>query len=141
MTLIKLTSGSFTFTAKLEEDKAPETCAWFLNRLPMKLEMIQAAWSGMAVFSGLQGQGLEVPFEKATSYPGKGEVIMYPGDAKGNGGEIYIPYGGNCFACPTGQLAGNHFLTIIEGMDQLPEYGRHTRYKGAQEIVFEAMDV
>lgn len=137
MTTIKITSAGFTFTAKLEQEKAPETCAWFMERLPMKLEMIQAAWSGLAVFSGINGEGRDVPFEKATSYPGKGEVVMFPGDAKGNGGEIYIPYGGNRFACPTGQLAGNVFLTIAEGVDQLPAYGRYVRYKGAQEMVFD----
>jgi hypothetical protein len=36
-----------------------------------------------------------------------------------------------------GQLAGNHFATIEEGRDQLPEFGRVILWEGAQEIAFE----
>jgi hypothetical protein len=38
-----------------------------------------------------------------------------------------------------GQLAGNHFLTVIEGREQLPVLGERTLWSGAQEVVFEAM--
>jgi hypothetical protein len=36
-----------------------------------------------------------------------------------------------------GQLAGNHFATIEEGREQLPELGRVVLWEGAQPIVFE----
>ena len=36
------------------------------------------------------------------------------------------------------QLAGNHFLEIIEGRERLEEMGRYVLYHGAQDIVFEA---
>ena len=36
-----------------------------------------------------------------------------------------------------GQLAGNHFATIVEGAEQLPELGRVVLWEGAQPIVFE----
>jgi hypothetical protein len=36
-----------------------------------------------------------------------------------------------------GQLAGNHFGTIVEGNDQLSELGRIVLWEGAQPIVFE----
>jgi hypothetical protein len=36
-----------------------------------------------------------------------------------------------------GPLAGNHFLTVVEGQEQLPELGRLTLWEGAQEILFE----
>jgi hypothetical protein len=36
-----------------------------------------------------------------------------------------------------GQPAGNHFLTMTEGMDKLPELGRLVLWGGAQDISFE----
>jgi hypothetical protein len=35
-----------------------------------------------------------------------------------------------------GQLAGNHFATIYEGNELLPELGRIVMWEGAQEITF-----
>ncbi|MBY7144203.1 DUF3830 family protein [Virgibacillus sp. NKC19-3] len=140
MKKMKITSGDYIFVAELDEEGTPETSKWFLKQLPMEISVIQAAWSGPAVFSDLNWIGYDVPFEKATSYPLPSQVVFYPGDEKGNSGEIYIPYGGNCFACPRGQLAGNPFLHIIEGEEQLPEFGKKVRHEGAQKITFEEID-
>ena len=41
------------------------------------------------------------------------------------------------FASKVGQLAGNHFATVTEGQENLPEIGRLTLWEGAQEIVIE----
>jgi hypothetical protein len=41
------------------------------------------------------------------------------------------------FASKVGQLAGNHFATITQGHEQLPEIGRLTLWHGAQDIVIE----
>jgi hypothetical protein len=38
-----------------------------------------------------------------------------------------------------GQLAGNHFLTIVEGREQLTALGKLVLWQGAQDIVFETM--
>jgi len=35
------------------------------------------------------------------------------------------------------QLAGNHFLTIVGGRENLTALGKLTLWKGAQDIVFE----
>jgi hypothetical protein len=40
-----------------------------------------------------------------------------------------------------GQLAGNHFATIEEGGEQLPELGRAVLWEGAQDILFEEAPV
>jgi hypothetical protein len=36
-----------------------------------------------------------------------------------------------------GQLAGNHFLQVIDGTERLEEMGRYVLYHGAQDIMFE----
>jgi hypothetical protein len=36
-----------------------------------------------------------------------------------------------------GPLAGNHFLTIVEGNEQLPAVGEKVLWEGAQDILFE----
>jgi hypothetical protein len=38
-----------------------------------------------------------------------------------------------------GQLAGNHFATIEDGREQLPELGRAVLWEGAQDLVLEAV--
>jgi hypothetical protein len=35
-----------------------------------------------------------------------------------------------------GQLAGNHFLTVVEGNENLRPLGEMTLWQGAQNIVF-----
>jgi hypothetical protein len=38
-----------------------------------------------------------------------------------------------------GQLAGNHFLTVVDGREHFRELGRLVLWQGAQHIVFESM--
>lgn len=139
MTSLRIRVGSYEFTARLEEDAAPQTCAAFLKVLPFEHKLIQARWSGHSLFVPLNKYRLEgVGFENATSYPAAGEILYYPGEGNNNT-EFLFPYGGTCFACPRGQIAGNHFLTIVEGGEQLKELGRLVHWGGAQDIVFEAV--
>ncbi|MBL8541711.1 MAG: DUF3830 family protein, partial [Betaproteobacteria bacterium] len=51
--------------------------------------------------------------------------------------EILFAYGSACFASKMGTLAGNHFLTVVKGAEQLAEMGRKVLWQGAQEIVFD----
>ena len=53
--------------------------------------------------------------------------------------EILIAYGATSFASKTGPLAGNHFLTIVEGMENLAALGQLVLWEGAQNILFEAI--
>ena len=79
--------------------------------------------------------GLGVPFEDATSVPQAGEILFYPGGYSET--EILFPYSGTVFASKLGQLAGNHFLTVVEGKENLRPLGGWTLCEGAQDIVSE----
>jgi hypothetical protein len=64
-------------------------------------------------------------------------MILYPGGVSET--EILLAYGACQFASKAGQLAGNHFLTIVEGQENVYQLGRSVLYKGAHPIRFEAM--
>jgi hypothetical protein len=132
---LRITVGSLAFTARLEESAAPRTCAAFGRLLPYRQKLIHARWSGEACWVPLGEFKLDVPFENATSYPAPGEILFYPGGYSET--EILVPYGPTRFASKLGQLAGNHFLTVIESREQLREMGRLVLWEGAQDIVFE----
>ena len=46
-------------------------------------------------------------------------------------------YGAVRFAASVGQLAGNPFLTLVDGLEQLPQLGQLVLWKGAQDVCFE----
>ena len=75
-----------------------------------------------------------VGLENSASAPRPGEVLWYPGGVSET--EILFPYGEVAFACRAGPLAGNHFLTIVDGAEHLPQLGRRVLYEGVQEIRF-----
>lgn len=128
--------GDLVFGGRFEHERAPRTVAAFRKLLPYRQRLVQARWSGESGWIPLGDFRLDVGVENATSYPAAGEVLFYPGGYSET--EILFPYGRSCFASTLGQLAGNHFITIVEGNDQLAEVGRRIQWEGAQEIVFEA---
>lgn len=134
MAQIRISSGAYVFYGNTHPD-APKTVAAFLGLLPYRQKIIHVRWSGEAVWVPLGDFDLGVPFENATSYPAPGEILFYPGGYSET--EMLIAYGPCCFASKLGQLAGNHFLTITEGLDKLGELGRKTLWDGAQEVLFE----
>jgi len=133
--MLRITVGSFVFVARWEEGAAPRTCAAFGGLLPFRNRIIQARWSGESAWIPLGDFAVGVGFENATSFPAPGEILLYPGGYSET--EILFPYGPTCFASKLGQLAGNHFLTIVEGGERLGELGRTVLWEGAQEILFE----
>lgn len=135
MTTLKITAGPYVYTARMEEENAPETCAAFKKLLPYRQKLIHARWSGEACWIPLGEFKLGVGFENHTSHPSRGDILFYPGGYSET--EILFPYGSACFASKMGQLAGNHFITITEGHEQLAEMGRLVLWQGAQDIVFE----
>jgi hypothetical protein len=137
MTMLRIIAGPFSYVARLEEQAAPLTCAAFLRLLPYEQKIIHARWSGEACWIPLGEFQLGVGFENHTSHPSRGDILFYPGGYSET--EILFPYGSACFASKMGQLAGNHFLTIVEGQDQLAAMGKLVLWHGAQDIRFEVI--
>lgn len=126
-----------SFMAELLEEAAPLTCAAFLKLLPFQNKIIQVRWSGEAAWIPLGDARHLSEFENHTCYPSRGDIIWYPGGI--SEAEILFAYGATSFASRMGPLSGNHFLTIVEGRELLPELGRLVLWEGAQDILFEAI--
>jgi hypothetical protein len=97
--------------------------------------VVHVRWSGEAVWVPLGDTDFGVSYENHTSYPAPGQIILYPGGISET--EILLAYGGVSFASKMGQLAGNHFITITSGLENLAPLGKLVLWKGAQDIVFE----
>lgn len=134
---LKIIAGPFTFVGRLETEAAPKTCAAFKKFLPFESKVVHVRWSGEGVWMPLGDLDFGVGYENHTSYPAPGQIILYPGGISET--EILLAYGGVHFASKMGQLAGNHFITIIEGMENVAPLGKKTLWDGAQPIRFEAM--
>jgi hypothetical protein len=137
MDRIGITAGPYRFTARFEEADAPKTCAAFRRLLPYRERIIHVRWSGEACWIPLGTLDLGLEYENHTSFPAPGQIIVYPGGISET--EILLAYGGVRFASKVGQLAGNHFLTVEDGRENLAALGKATLWQGAQEIVFEAL--
>jgi hypothetical protein len=132
--MLEITAGQLRFRARLEEELAPATCAALRALLPLDGKIMQARWSGESAWVPLGDLQTGIGPENANSYPGPGELLLYPGGLSET--EILFPYGATCFASKMGQLAGNHFATIEEGRESLVELGRLVVWDGAQDIRF-----
>lgn len=132
---VQIVVAELRFLARLETELAPRTCARFQSMLPLKTRIIHARWSGEACWIPFGDLNLELGYENHTSHPAPGHLLLYPGGISET--EILFPYGSTVFGSKVGQLAGNHFATIYEGIAQLPELGRLVLWEGAQEITFQ----
>jgi hypothetical protein len=134
-TRLQVTAGPFTFVGELQEERAPKTCAAFKQMLPFRSRIIHSRWSGEAAWIPLGDLQVGVGFENHTSHPAPGHILLYPGGYSET--EILFPYGGSRFASILGQLAGNHFLTITEGVEHLRDLGELVLWEGAKDVVFD----
>ena len=132
---VVISLGSNRFGARFETTAAPQTCAAFRRILPFVSQVIHVRWSGEAIWAPLGDLSIGIGLENATTYPQPGEVLWYPGGVSET--ELLIAYGPTHFASKAGPLAGNHFLTIVEGLERLPEIGRHVLWHGAQPLTIE----
>lgn len=132
--MLGISAGGFDFRAHFEEEDAPLTVAVFRQLLPLESRIIHVRWSGEAGWIPFGDLDLGLGSENATSYPNPGEIVLYPGGVSET--EILLAYGYVSFASKAGPLAGNHFATIVEGNENLPELGRKFLWEGAQPIRF-----
>ncbi|NDW03660.1 DUF3830 family protein [Jiella pacifica] len=138
MSKLKITAGPFTFDARLETEKAPKTCEAFARLLLYESKIVHVRWSGEGVWIPLGDHDFGLGYENHTSYPAPGQFILYPGGISET--EILLAYGGVHFASKMGQLAGNHFITLTSGLENLAELGPMVLWQGAQDIRFERAD-
>jgi hypothetical protein len=126
--------GDSTFSARWEA-AAPLTRAALEPWLPIRSRLIHCKWSGESTWIPFGDQRPDVGFENHTSHPAPGDLLIYTGEVSEC--EILFPYGACSFNSRVGQLAGNHFATLVPDdgwLDRLREVGRRVLWEGAQEI-------
>ncbi len=131
---LRITAAGRSFIAEAHPD-APLTFAAFVKLLPYRQKLIHVRWSGEAVWVPLGDFQLGVGFENHTCHPSVGDVLFYPGGYSET--ELLIAYGSCSFASKMGPLAGNHFLRIVQGGEQLAKLGKKVLWEGAQDVLFE----
>jgi hypothetical protein len=119
---LKITVGDdLNFTARWEPE-APATIEAIRRMLPIPYGEFRPG----------------IDFENHTSHPAPGTLAMYPGGISEC--EIFFPYGACTTSSKVGQLAANHFASIVpdEGwQDRLREVGRRALWEGAQRVRIE----
>ena len=100
MTKVRIICGGEQFSAVLEEELAPKTCAIFKKMLPIKNQIIHVRWSGEGMWIPMGDTRWEgLTYENHTSYPTKGEMLIYPGGISEM--EMILAYGSVHFARET----------------------------------------
>jgi hypothetical protein len=134
MSELSIRVGDLHFSARWEPE-APQTVAVIRAMLPLRAKVIHCRWSGESVWIPYGDLRPDVGWEHHTSYPAPGHLALYPGGISEC--EIFFPYGSCTTSSKVGQLAGNHFATVLpdEGWeDRLREMGRRVLWEGAQDI-------
>lgn len=132
MSQVVITAGEVKLVAAFEESAAPRTCEVFRRLLPFVAQIVHVRWSGEAVWVPMGERELGLAPENATAYPSPGQILLYPGGVSET--EILIPYGATHFASKAGTLAGNHVLTVVEGLEHLRPLGQRALWHGAQPL-------
>src|SRR4051794_41930133 len=120
--MLTITAGGFEFTARLEEETAPQTVAAFRRLLPLESRIIHVRWSGEAGWIPFGDLDLGLGPGNATCYPNPGEIVLYPGGVSET--EILLAYGYVSVAAKACSLAGDHFATRGDGTEGLRPTGK-----------------
>ena len=131
--MLRIAVGGYELLARFEEHRSPRTVAFVRTMLPYESTLIQARWSGQAAWIPMGDYDVgDLGPEDPTSYPAPGEILLYPGGVSEV--EILFPYGDTRFASKAGQLSGNVFASVVEGLEHLPAIGELVLLRGAQDI-------
>jgi len=133
--MAKSLGNFFTLRDLLERGHDPLAIRYLLISVPYRQKLIHVRWSGEGCWIPLGEFQLGVGYENHTSNPSVGDLLFHPGGFSET--EILLAYGGVHFACKMGQLAGNHFLTLTSGLENIYPLGRKSLYEGAMPIRFE----
>ena len=145
MSDLSIRVGDLHFSARWEPE-APDTIAVIRAMLPLRAKLIHCRWSGESTWIPYGDLRPDVGWEHHTSHPAPGQLALYPGGISEC--EIFFPYGATSCSSKVGQLAGNHFATILAAggdsdhdtvRDALREMGRRVLWDGAQDIVIEEL--
>ena len=137
MGTLRIEVGDLNFSARWET-AAPRTIEAIRRMLPIDSRLIHCRWTGESTWIpfGDFRPGLE--YENHTSHPAPGQLAIYPGGISEC--EIFFPNGGCTTASKVGQLAANHFASVVgtggddDWQDRLREVGRRCLWEGAQSI-------
>lgn len=129
--------GSLHFSGRWDT-RAPRTVEVIRSMLPLESQLVHCRWSGEGCWIPFGDAFLDLAPENATSHPAPGQVIVYPGGISEC--EILLAYGSVDFSSIVGQLWGNHFLTLEDDLELLPELGRRVLWEGAQPIRIQEVD-
>ena len=102
--------------------------------MPFLGQLVHVRWSGEGVWIPLGDRDFGVSYENHTSHPAPGQIILYPSGISET--EILLAYGGVDFSSKMGQLAGNHFITLTSGYENLMKLGNLILWEGAKNIAF-----
>ena len=134
---LRITVGDLEFRAHWES-AAPQTIEAIRRMLPIDSRLIHCRWSGESTWIPYGEFRPGIDYENHTSHPAPGQLALYPGGISEC--EIFLPYGACTTSSKVGQLAANHFATIVPDdgwADRLREIGRRCLWEGGQAIVIE----
>jgi Protein of unknown function (DUF3830) len=131
---LRIEVGDLHFSARWEP-AAPQTIEAIRRMLPIDSKLIHCRWSGESTWIPYGDFRPGIDYENHTSHPSPGMLAMYPGGISEC--EIFFPYGACTTSSKVGQLAANHFASIVpdDGWeDRLREVGRRALWEGAQAV-------
>ena len=137
MSTLRIDVGDLHFTARWEP-AAPRTIEAIRRMLPIQSQLIHCRWTGESTWIPFGDFRPGLGHENHTSHPGPGQLAIYPGGISEC--EIFLPYGGCMTSSKVGQLAANHFASVVadrpddDWRDRLREVGRRCLWEGAQPI-------